>query len=57
MTDKLIERINEIGDLISQHQHSIFLLEEELEMLLDDLSKLQEKQQQADDRAWRQMKL
>ena len=30
--DKLIERINQIGDLISQHQHSIFLLE--LEMMI-----------------------
>ncbi len=57
MTDKLIDRINEIGDEISQHQHSIFLLEEELEMLLDDLSKLQEKQHQADDRDWQKMKL
>ena len=55
--DKLIERINQIGDLISQHQHSIFLLEEELEMLLDDLSKLQEKQHQADDGDWQRMKL
>lgn len=57
MTDKLIERINEIGDLISQHQHLIFLLEEEVDILLDDLSKLQEKQRQADNRDWRMMKL
>lgn len=55
--DGIIDRINEIDGLINQHQHSIFLLEEEKEMLLDDLSKLQKKQRQAEDIAWRQMKI
>lgn len=55
--DKLIDRINEIDGLIIQHQYSIFLLEEEKETLLDDLLKLQKKQRQAENIAWRQMKL
>lgn len=55
--DDIIDRINEIDDLINQHQYSIFLLEQEKETLLDDLSKLQKEQHQAENIAWRQMKL
>lgn len=55
--DKLIERINEIGDLINQHQHSIFLLENEKNMLIDELDYMQEQEQESENIAWRQMKL
>ncbi len=55
--DKLIERINEIGDLINQHQHSIFLLEEEREQIEGELVELYTKQRRSEDIAWRQMKI
>lgn len=55
--DKLIDRINEIGDEISQHQHSIFLLEDEREQIEGELVELYTKQRQADDRDWQKMKL
>ena len=55
--DKLIERINEIDDLIIQHRQSIFLLREEAETIQDELFELHTQQRQAEDRAWRQMKL
>ncbi|NLL35654.1 MAG: hypothetical protein GX257_10190 [Clostridiales bacterium] len=55
--DKIIDRINEIDDLINQHQYSIFLLEQEKETLLDELSELKREQRQAEKIAWRQMKL
>lgn len=55
--DKLIERIYEIEDAISQHQHSIFLLEDEKAMLMTEYHTIREREQEAEDRAWRQMKL
>ena len=55
--DKLIERINEIGDEISQHQHSIFLLEGEANTLIDELDYMKERETEAQDIAWRQMKI
>ncbi len=55
--DKLIERINEIEDAINQHQHSIFLLENEKNMLIDELDYMQEQERETEDIAWRMMKL
>lgn len=55
--DKLIERINEIGEQIDQHKHSIFLLEDEREQIERELVELYTKQRQADDRDWQNMKL
>lgn len=55
--DKLIDRLDEIDDLINQHQHSIFLLENEKNMLIDELDYMQEVEIEAQDTAWRQMKL
>ena len=55
--DRIINRIYEIDDLINQHQHSIFLLEQEKEELLDELTELKREQRQAENIAWRQMKL
>ncbi len=55
--DRIINRIYEIEDLINQHQHSIFLLEQEKEELLDVLTELKREQHQAENIAWRQMKL
>lgn len=55
--DKLVERINEIEDAINQLTHSIFLLEEERELIQETLSEIHIQQRQSEDRAWRQMKL
>jgi prefoldin subunit 5 len=55
--DRIIDRINEIEDLINQHQYSIYLLEEEKEELLDELTELKREQHQAENISWRQMKL
>ena len=56
--DKLIERINEMNDLNNPAPQSIFLfLREEAETIQDELFELHTQQQQAEDRAWRQMKL
>jgi len=46
-----------IEDEIDNHKHSIFLLEDEQETLLDELREIQEQDRLAEDRAWRQMKL
>jgi len=55
--DKILERLSMIEDEIDNHKHSIFLLEDEQEMLLDELREIQEQDRLAEDRAWRQMKL
>ena len=55
--DKILERISMIEDEIDNHKHSIFLLEDEQETLLDELREIQEQDRLAEDRAWRQMKL
>ena len=55
--DKILERINMIEDEIDNHKHSIFLLEDEQETLLDELREIQEQDRLAEDRAWRNMKL
>ena len=55
--DKILERINMIEDEIDNHEHSIYLLEEEQEHLLEELKEIQEQYRLAEDRAWRQMKL
>ena len=55
--DKILERINMIEEEIDNHKHSIFLLEDEQETLLDELREIQERDRLAEDRAWRQMKL
>ena len=55
--DKILERISMIEDEIDNHKHSIFLLEDEQETLLDELREIQEQDRLAEDRVWRQMKL
>lgn len=55
--DKILERLSMIEDEIDNHKHSIFLLEDEQEMLLDELREIQEQYRLAEDRAWRQMKI
>ena len=55
--DKILERLSMIEDEIDNHKHSIFLLEDEQEALLDELREIQEQDRQAEDRAWRQMKI
>lgn len=55
--DKILERLSVIEDEIDKHKHSIFLLEDEREALLDELREIQERDRLAEDRAWRQMKL
>jgi phage shock protein A len=55
--DKILERISMIEDEIDKHEHTISLLEDEREALLDELREIQEQYRLAEDRAWRQMKL
>lgn len=55
--DKLIERFYEIEEQIDQHNHSIFLLEDEKMTLLYEVNYMQEQEKEAQDIAWRQMKL
>ena len=55
--DKILERLSMIEDEIDNHKHSIFLLEDEQEALLDELREIQERDRLAEDRAWRQMKI
>lgn len=55
--DKILERISMIEDEIDKHEHSICLLEDEQEHLLEELREIQEQYHLAEDRAWRQMKL
>ena len=55
--DKLIERLDEIDDLIIQHRQSIFLLREEAETIQDELFELHTQQRQSEDIAWRHMKI
>ena len=54
--DKILERINMIEEEIDNHKHSIFLLEDEQEALLDELREIQEQDRLAEDRDWRHMK-
>mgnify|MGYP001126734089 CR=1 FL=1 len=54
---RIIERLCMIEDEIDKHEHTISLLEDEQEHLLEELREIQEKDRQAEDRAWRQMKL
>ena len=54
---RIIERLYMIEDEIDKHEHTISLLEDEQEHLLEELREIQEKDRQAEDRAWRQMKL
>ena len=55
--DKILERLSMIEDEIDKHKHSIYLLEEEQEHLLEELKEIQEQYRLAEDRAWRQMKI
>ena len=55
--DKILERLSMIEDEIDKHKHSIYLLEDEQEHLLEELKEIQERYRLAEDRAWRQMKL
>lgn len=55
--DKILERLSMIEDEIDKHKHSICLLEDEQERLLEELREIQERDRLAEDRAWRQMKL
>lgn len=55
--DRILERLSMIEDEIDNHKHSIFLLEDEQEHLLEELREIQEQDRLAEDRAWRQMKL
>jgi flagellar motility protein MotE (MotC chaperone) len=55
--DKILERLSMIEDEIDNHKHSIYLLEDEQEHLLEELKEIQEQYRLAEDRAWRQMKL
>ena len=54
---RIIERLYMIEDEIDKHKHSIYLLEDEQEHLLEELKEIQERDRIAEDRAWRQMKL
>ena len=54
---RIIERLCMIEDEIDKHEHTISLLEDEQEHLLEELREIQEKDRQAEDRAWRQMKI
>ena len=40
--DKILERLSMIEDEIDKHKHSIYLLEEEQEYLLEELKEIQE---------------
>ncbi len=56
--DKLVERINEIDGLIDEHKQSIYLLEDEIEQIEDELVELYNTRQRlSEDIAWRQMKI
>ncbi len=50
---EILERINMIEEEIDNHKHSIYLLEDEQEHLLDELREIQEQDRLAEDRAWR----
>lgn len=54
---RIIERLCMIEDEIDKHEHTISLLEDEQEHLLEELREIQEQYRLAEDRAWRQMKL
>ena len=55
--DKILERLSMIEGEIDNHEHTISLLEDEQEHLLEELKEIQERDRIAEDRAWRQMKI
>jgi len=55
--DKLLERINMIEDEINELEMNVSILQDEQDSLLEELRELQNQQRQAEDIAWRQMKL
>ena len=55
--DKLLERINMIEDEINELEMNVSILKDEQDSLLEELRELQNQQRQAEDIAWRQMKL
>ena len=57
MMDELLDRKSEIMEAIDNHRYTIFLLEDELEQIEEELAELHDQQRQAEDLAWRQMKL
>jgi preprotein translocase subunit SecD len=55
--DKILERINMIEDEINELEMNVSILKDEQDSLLEELRELQNQQRQAEDIAWRQMKL
>ena len=55
--DKILERINMIEDEINELEMNISILKDEQDSLLEELRELQNQQRQAEDIAWRNMKL
>ena len=55
--DKLLERISMIEDEINELEMNITILKDEQDNLLEELRFINEKKRQAEDIAWRQMKL
>ena len=52
-----MKRYYEIQEEIDNHKHAIYLLEDELEQIIEELAEFNESDRQSEDIAWRQMKL
>jgi len=55
--ERLMKRYYEIQEEIDNHRHAIYLLEDELEQITEELEELNEGDRQSENIAWRQMKL
>gem|GEM_PF-5681911 len=54
---RLMKRYYEIQEEIDNHKHAIYLLEDELEQITEELEEFNECDRQSENIAWRQMKL